>query len=320
MRVTNQLAYVLEPVVHHIEAEREAPAFQRDPKFIERELGFVEHALAWFAPEIRGLERVPTAGPALIVGNHNGGANMTPDAGALYAALLRHRGIETPTYLLAFDALFGVPGLESSLRRSGILPASPGHAEAALDEGAAVLVYPGGDWEACRPWAERRRIELHGHEGFVRLALHKKVPVIPAVAHGSHEAVFVLTRGDRLARAIGLDRLRINVFPMVLGLPFGLAPAGLPTLPLPTKITVQLLDPLDWTAWYGREDDPGVVHRCYEETVAVLQEGLDTLVSEVPNTLLARFRRADYSTARGIEDSNRTGDSNGPASERAVAA
>ena len=52
-----------------------------------------------------------------------------------------------------------------------------------------------------------------------------------------------------------------------------------------------MLDALDWTAQYGREDDPAVVHRCYEETVAVLQQGLDRLVSEVPNTLLARFRR-----------------------------
>ncbi len=283
------LTRVLAPLERRLEAERQAPAFRRDPELIEREVALFERALRWFSPEVRGIEHVPATGPALVVGNHSG-VNLMPDAAALSAALARHRGIDEPTYSLAYDALFAVPGLDSTLRRSGILPASPANAEAALDEGAAVVVYPGGDWEACRPWTERRRVELHDHTGFVRIALRKGVPVIPAVAHGGHEALFVLTRGDRLAHAIGLDRFRINVLPVLLGIPFGLAPAPVPTVPFPTKVTVELLEPLDWSAWYGRDDDPQVVRRCYEETVAVLQQGLDRLVSECPNTLLARFR------------------------------
>ena len=282
---------LLAPLERRIEAERRAPAFRRDPDFIRRELALLEVALRWFAPEVRGIEHVPVNGPALVVGNHSG-VNLMPDAAALYAALARHRGIDQPTYSLAYDSLFAVPGLDSTLRRSGILPASPANAEAALDEGAAVIVYPGGDWEACRPWTERRRIELHEHKGFVRVALHKGVPVIPTVAHGGHEATFVLTRGDRLAHAVGLDRFRINVLPVLMGIPFGVAPAPVPAVPLPTKITVELLEPLDWSAWYRRGDDLEVVRRCYEETVAVLQRGMDRLVSECPNTLLARFRRS----------------------------
>ena len=302
MQVTNSITRLLDPVERRIQAERGAPIFVRDPDFISRELGLLDGALRWFAPEVLGLEHVPVEGPALVVANHSG-ANLMPDAGALYAALVRHRGIDHPTYSLAYDALFAVPWLDSTLRRSGVLPASPANAEAALDQGAVVVVYPGGDWEACRPWTERRRVELHDHCGFVRVALRKRVPVIPAVAHGSHEAVFILTRGERLARAVGLGRLRMNVLPIELGLPFGLAPAGLPTIPLPTKVTVQVLDPLDWSAWYGREDDPAAVHRCYEETEAVLQHGLDRLVAETPNVLLARFRRrpANHGVGRPVD-------------------
>jgi 1-acyl-sn-glycerol-3-phosphate acyltransferase len=280
---------VLAPLERRIEAERRAPAFRRDPDLIGREVALFDRALRWFAPEVRGIEHVPATGPVLIVGNHSG-VTLMPDAAALYVALARHRGIDQPTYSLAYDALFAVPGLDSTLRRSGILPASPANAEAALDEGAAVVVYPGGDWEACRPWTERRRVELHDHSGFVRVALQKGVPVIPAVAHGGHEAIFVLTRGDRLAHAVGLERFRINVLPVLLGIPFGLAPAPVPTVPLPTKITVELLEPMDWSPWYGRGDDPEVVRRCYDETTAALQRGLDQLVCECPNTLLARFR------------------------------
>ena len=302
MEVTSSIMRLLDPLERRIQAERAAPAFVRDPDFISRELRLLDGALRWFAPEVLGIERVPTEGPALVVANHSG-ANLMPDAGALYAALVRHRGIDHPTYSLAYDALFAVPGLDSRLRRSGVLPASPANAEAALDQGAVVVVYPGGDWEACRPWTERRRVELHGHCGFVRVALRKRVPVIPAVAHGSHEAVFILTRGDRLARAVGLDRLRMNVLPLEFGLPFGLAPAGVPTIPLPTKVTVQVLDPLDWSEWYGREDDSAAVHRCYEEAEAVLQDGLDRLVAETPNVLLARFRRkpANHGVGRATD-------------------
>jgi hypothetical protein len=61
-----------------------------------------------------------------------------------------------------------------------------------------------------------------------------------------------------------------------------------------------VLDPLHWNAWYGQEDDPEVVRRCYDETASVLQQGLDRLVAEAPNTLLDRLRRQP-SNARPAE-------------------
>jgi 1-acyl-sn-glycerol-3-phosphate acyltransferase len=46
-------------------------------------------------------------------------------------------------------------------------------------------------------------------------AFRTGVPVVPAVADGSHDTI-VIVCGRRLARALGSQRLRIQVFPIVL--------------------------------------------------------------------------------------------------------
>jgi 1-acyl-sn-glycerol-3-phosphate acyltransferase len=80
----------------------------------------------------------------------------------------------------------------------------------------------------------------------VRLALRCGVPVVPVVAHGGHHAVVVLTRGDRLARAVGLRSVRINVFPLLAGFPFGVTSILTPPLPMPAQLTLEFLPALDW--------------------------------------------------------------------------
>ena len=55
-----------------------------------------------------------------------------------------------------------------------------------------------------------------------------------------------------MATALGLNRLRINVFPILLS-PFGLTSILTPPLPLPAAITVEFLPALDWS---GRGPEP----------------------------------------------------------------
>ena len=144
-----------------------------------------------------------------------------------------------------------------------------------------MLVYPGGDREACRPWTQRDRVDLGGHRGFVRLALRSGVPVVPVVAHGSHDSVVVVARGERVAAALGLGALRIKVFPIMLGPPFGLTTALLPPPPLPSSITVEFLPPIDWSGLGpAAADDPVVVARCADEVTGAMQAALDRLSRE----------------------------------------
>ena len=52
---------------------------RRDPDFIRQFLPlFWLIASFWFRADVRGLEKIPPAGPVLLVGNHSGG-NMSPD-------------------------------------------------------------------------------------------------------------------------------------------------------------------------------------------------------------------------------------------------
>jgi 1-acyl-sn-glycerol-3-phosphate acyltransferase len=275
-----------------VEHELEDQDDHRDPAVIARVLDVLDVTLRWFDPRVEGFERVPDTGPFLVVGNHSGGIYM-PD----YWALLRHwcrtRGVEAPLYSLGFDFTFSMPGVGWLARKLGSVPANHANAERLLRRGDPVIVYPGGDIEDYRPWSARNRIELGNHRGFVRLALRLGVPVVPMVSHGSHDVIIVLTRGDRLARALGLDRLRINVLPLVAGPPWGIAPVQLPTWPLPARVTVRLGEPVDWSHLPPEAaDDPEVVQRCYDEFVDRMQTELDDLAGHLPHPVLARVGTA----------------------------
>src|SRR3712207_392199 len=117
----------------------------------------------------------------------------------------------------------------------------------ALDRDAALLVYPGGDHETYRPSWESGNIDFAGRTGFAKLALEHQVPVVPVVAIGGQETALFLGQGRDLANALKLDRmLRLKVLPAQVAPPFGMTVRDLPgRVPLPAKITVRVLPPID---------------------------------------------------------------------------
>jgi 1-acyl-sn-glycerol-3-phosphate acyltransferase len=254
----------------------------RDPAFLRVARPILERFASYFRPEVRGFERLPQRGPFLVVGNHSGG-QMPPDLPVLLTAWWRERGEDEPVYALFHSFFLGLPGLGPMMARAGAVEAGPVEAEAILRGGGILIDYPGGDYEVFRPWWERNRIEFGDRTGVVRLALGTRVPVVPAVSIGAHETVIVLARGERLAKRLGLDRMfRIKVMPLVLGPPFGVVPGGIPTWPLPAKITVELCEPIDWSSRYGPEaaEDEVVVRDCYKELTNTMQAALDRLAAE----------------------------------------
>ena len=264
---------------------RDQPLFQRDPEFLRRQLSAVTRYVNYFSPEVRGQEYLPASGPALVVGNHSALFYM-PDAWVVGLEIIRRRGLDPPAYALGYDLLFGIPVIGPFLRHIGAIPAGGQAAEQGLAQGGLVLVYPGGDREASRPWTQRDKIDLGDHHGFIRLALEAGVPVVPVVAHGSHDAIVVVSRGDRLAKTLGLPRLRIKVFPILLS-PYGLTTILTPPLPMPSAITVEFLPPLDWST-YGSAaaDDGAIVEACYEEITSAMQTTLDRLHTQDPHPVI----------------------------------
>src|SRR5579875_3056656 len=195
---------------------------ERDPDYIRERLPLMWLlASIWFRGEVRGLGNIPDSGPVLLVGNHSGG-NMTPDTVVLTLAFNTYFGVERAFYQLAHNLVLSMPGL-GSLRRFGTVAASPSSARKALQAGAALLVYPGGDYEVHRPFWQRNRVDFDGRKGFIRLALQESVPIVPVVSIGGHETALFLSRGERLASLLALDRLfRLKVLPVSIAAPWGL--------------------------------------------------------------------------------------------------
>jgi len=251
---------------------------ERDPDFIREALpGLWLLASLYFRGEVRGLGNIPEDGPVLLVGNHSGG-NVTPDTGVFILAFSTYFGVERRFHQLAHNLVLSMPGL-GFLRRFGTVAASPENAERALRSGAALLVYPGGDYEVHRPSWERNRVDFAGRRGFVRLALEHDVPIVPVVSIGGQETALFLSRGEGLSRLFGLDRLfRLKVLPISLSLPWGLNVGDmLGHLPLPAKITIEVLPAIHLRDQFGGDPD---VDEVYDHVTRTMQETLDALASE----------------------------------------
>jgi 1-acyl-sn-glycerol-3-phosphate acyltransferase len=250
----------------------------RDSDFIRERLPLLWLAASlWYRGEVRGLGNIPDSGPVLLVGNHSGG-NMMPDTLVFTLAFNTYFGVERPFYQLAHNLVLSMPGL-GSLRKFGTVAASPGNARKALQSGAVLLVYPGGDYEVHRPFWERNRVDFDGRQGFIRLALEENVPIVPVVAIGGQETALFLSRGERLAHWLALDRLfRLKVLPISLALPWGINVGDmLGHVPLPAKITVETLPRIDLHAEFGPDPD---VDEIYDHVIRLMQDTLDSLAAE----------------------------------------
>jgi len=231
----------------------------------------------YFRPEVSGLENIPAEGPVLLVGNHSGGL-VIADTFVFTHAFYDRFGPYRRFHQLAHNLAAGNP-LLGILRRYGTVKASHDNARRAFDRGAALLVYPGGDWETFRPSWQGDRIDFGGRKGFIRLALDAGVPIVPVVSMGGQETALFLTRGRRLAKALRLDRLtRVKVMPISLGPPFGVNLLDLPLrLPLPAKIQIEVLPPVDLEERFGPDPDHDEV---YESVTGRMQRALSRLAEE----------------------------------------
>jgi 1-acyl-sn-glycerol-3-phosphate acyltransferase len=251
---------------------------ERDPDYIRETLPrmWLLSSL-YFRGEVRGLGHIPDEGAALLVGNHSGG-NLTPDTTVFALAFHAYFGVERPFHQLAHNLVLSMPGL-GFLRKYGTVAASRQNARKALQSGAAVLVYPGGDREVHRPSWQGGRIAFGDRKGYVRLALDQDVPIVPVVAVGGQETALFLTQGEALSRLLLLDRLmRLKVLPISLGPPWGLNVGDfLGHIPLPAKITVEVLPPIHLREEFGAEPDVDEVHA---HVTRLMQETLDALSAE----------------------------------------
>lgn len=254
------------------------PLDARDPDYIRATLPGIRLVSSYHRAEVRGLENIPAEEPVLLVGNHSGGT-LIVDTFIFAQAFYEHFGADRVFHQLAHDLVFKIPGPREALMRWGTVPANPENMRRAIDRGAALLVYPGGDHESYRPTWESGKVDFDQRKGFVKLALELGIRIVPVVAIGGQETALFLGRGRRLSRALGLDRmLRLRVLPVQIAPPFGLTVLDLPLrVPLPAKVQVQVLEPIDLRDELGAKADP---REGYELVTATMQDTLHELAQD----------------------------------------
>ena len=147
----------------------------------------------------------------------------------------------------------------------------------ALHSGAVVLVFPGGDYDSFRPTLTQNVIDFDGRTGYVRAAVEAGVPIVPAVSIGGQETQLFLTRGNRLAKRLGLKHIRLEILPLTVGFPFGVTTFFPANLPLPSKIVTEVMEPIDVVARFGEDPDIDEVDAYVR---SVMQTELDRLGRE----------------------------------------
>ncbi len=242
----------------------------------------------YFRVQTQGWENIPPEGQLMFVGSHNGGV-ATPDLPMFLVDWFRRFGYDRTVYGLAHAKIWQVyPAIAEVAAKAGAIPFYARNALAVLDQGASVLVYPGGGEDAFRPHRLRDRIYFKQRTGFIRLALWHSLPVVPFISWGAHDTLIVL--GDCYEQAKQIHDLGIpwllgidpEVFPIYLGLPWGLAFGPVPNIPWPTQIHTRVCAPIVFErSGYEASRDRDYVQACYRLVVEAMQKELDTLVQAV---------------------------------------
>jgi 1-acyl-sn-glycerol-3-phosphate acyltransferase len=248
-----------------------------DVGFMEAQLPFWNFVLDhYFRIEVRGWERLPDP-PVLVVGIHAGGI-LPIDAYAFGFSWFREFGADRIPRGTAHDFLMQAPLIGDYLKKIGTIPASPKGIKSAIAAGDDVVLYPGGDIDALRPWRKRDEVVFGGRKGWIRMALEAQVPIVPVANLGASDTLIVLTDGQTIAKTLKLDKLlRAKAVPLAIGFPLGLTLGVIPQIPLPAKLRSEILEPIYLEGKEGQRFDDEYVERKEREVVAALQTGVDRL-------------------------------------------
>jgi 1-acyl-sn-glycerol-3-phosphate acyltransferase len=257
---------------------------QRDPELIRRASAVFQRTIwPYHRAEVRGLDRIPKKHGVIYVGNHNGYPYMT-EFYILTSALFQQFGMGRYPYILGHDFSLSLPLLNQFLTGYGCVRANRDNARRVLELDEPLLVYPGGDEELMRPHRDRARLKFQGRVGYVRLALTHNKPIVPVVAVGGHSTALILDDLRWLAEAVGAKRkLRVSAWPLMLSIPWGLTlgPVIPPYLPWPSKIIVEVLEPVVFPS----ASSVGVDEKIWTQTCArrlerILEDALLRLEAE----------------------------------------
>jgi 1-acyl-sn-glycerol-3-phosphate acyltransferase len=214
----------------------------------------------YFRCEAFGVDRVPD-GRVLVIANHSG--QLPFDALGIAGALMFDR--TPPRMLRAMIERFvpTVPFVSYLLARWGQIIGSPENCQRLLDAGEAILVFPEGSKGIAKPITKRYQLQRFGN-GFVRLALAARAPIVPCAVVGAEEQAPAFNVRP-LARLLG-----VPAFPLMPIPPF------FPIVPLPTRYRIYFGEPVTFVGDPDDDDDvvDGMVKQVRNTIQSMLYTGL----------------------------------------------
>ncbi|MBY0548211.1 MAG: 1-acyl-sn-glycerol-3-phosphate acyltransferase [Candidatus Obscuribacterales bacterium] len=196
---------------------------------LEPFLGFLFKS--WWRVQVKGLDKIPAEGPALIVGNTGG---VIPWAGIMlsYAMMAREHNPRRLNICCDMDWVED-ERIHHLGRELGFVPWSSENVKRLFAQGELVAVFPEGVQGSVKPFSERYRLRDFDWTRVIP-AIEENVPVIPLATLGCEESFPVLTNLQDFAKWAELPAFPVT--PFMPWLPF---PANvLSSFPVRWKMSV----------------------------------------------------------------------------------
>lgn len=220
----------------------------------------------WFRTEVHDIQRVPE-GRCLLISNHSG--QLPFDGVAIGAALLLDRDPPRMVRSMVEKFATSLPFFGTFCNRMGQVTGLPDNCRRLLESEEAVLVFPEGARGISKPFRHRYRMTAFG-QGFMRLALESKVPIVPIAVVGAEEQTVNLLNMEPLARLLNMPSAPLTPLMPLLG--------PLAMLPAPVKYHVYFGEPMEFSG--DANDDDAVVAGKVAKVRAAIQAMLDRGLAE----------------------------------------
>ncbi len=232
-------------------------AFGFSPHTIKGVIPYLEFLhKVWFRAEVHDAQRVPD-GRCLVIANHSG--QLPFDGAVIGTSLLINRDPPRMVRSMVEKFATAAPFFGTFCNRCGQVTGLPDNCRRLLEAEEAVLVFPEGARGISKPFRERYRMTGFG-QGFMRLALEAKAPIVPVAVVGAEEQTINLFDFKALASLLGMPALPITPLMPLLG--------PLAMLPAPVKYRVYFGEPMHFDG-DANDDDTVVAAKVAEVKQAV---------------------------------------------------
>lgn len=221
---------------------------------------FIRPLRAYFAPQIIGLDTLDVERPALYVGNHT--VFGLTDGVFLGVELYLQKDVHLRT--LVDELHMEIPLWRDIVQKIGFVKGSRENCTALMEEGAHILVFPGGRREICKTKGKAYKLRWENRYGFVKMAIAHGYDIIPVAGVGGEETYQILLDAKEVLRSpFGLALKRTGIADKLLKggdhmLPIAKG-VGWTGLPKPERLFVKLGERISTEALQGEEENEEVV-------------------------------------------------------------